>query len=63
MTHRRTISLDGLAQSRQSEIADMLDAIRGKPGSVLWTSEIRATTRGGMCKSLAIPMIEQATQS
>jgi hypothetical protein len=63
MAHRRTISLDRLAQSRKSQIEEMLDGIQGKPGSVLWTSEIRATTRGGVCKSLAIPTIEQAPQS
>jgi hypothetical protein len=59
MAHRRTISLDGLAQSRKSEIEEMLDGIEGKPGSALWTSEIRATTRGGS-KCMAVPVIEQA---
>jgi hypothetical protein len=62
MAHRRTISLESLAQSRESEIEGMLDGIRGKAGSVLWTSELRATTRGGM-KCKAIPTIEQAPQS
>ena len=63
MAYRRTINLDSLAQNRESEIEGMLDGIQGKPGSVLWTSEIRSTTRGGACKSLGIPMIEQAPQS
>ena len=59
MTHRRTISLDSLTQSRESEIERMLAGIQGKPDSVLWTSEIRATTRGGM-KCVVAPTIEQA---
>ena len=61
--HRKSFSLGILAQSRESEIEGMLDGIQGKPGSVLWTSEIRATTRGGACKSMAIPMIEAQPQS
>lgn len=61
--HRKSFSLDILAQSRESEIEGMLDGIQGKPGSVLWTSEIRATTRGGACKGLGIPMIEAEPRS
>ena len=61
--NRKSFSLDVLAQSRESEIEGMLDGIQGKPGSVLWTSEIRATTRGGACKSLGIPMIEAEPRS
>jgi hypothetical protein len=63
MTHRKTVSLNLLAQSRESEIEGMLVGIQGKPGSVLWTAELRATTRGGADKTLGIPMIEQASQS
>jgi hypothetical protein len=59
MAHRRTISLDGLAQSRKSEIEEMLDGIEGKPGSALWTSELKATARRGS-KCMAVPVIEQA---
>jgi len=58
MTHRRTINLETLAQSRDSEIEGMVAGIQGRRDSVLWTSEIRATTRGG-CKSLIALTIEQ----
>lgn len=63
MEYRRTIKLDRLAHSRASEIEGMLDGIQGKPGSVLWTSELRGATRGGARKCLGIPMIEQKPQS
>ncbi len=57
--HSRIISLDSLSHTREREIEELLAGIQGKPGSVLWTSDIRATTRGGM-KCMVTPMIEEA---
>jgi len=54
MTLRRAINLDILAQNHDSEIEGMVAGIQGKPESVLWTSEIRASTRGG-CKGGIVP--------
>jgi len=57
MTHRRAINLGILAQNHTSEIEGMVAGIQGKPESVLWTSEIRASTRGGM-KCQVAPAID-----
>jgi len=63
MAYRKTINLKNLAQSHESEVEGLLNGIQRKPGSVLWTSELRAATRGGARKCLGIPMIEQKPQS
>jgi len=57
----RTTSLDSLANSRESEIDEMLAGIQGQPGSNLWTSEIRASTRGGG-KYVGVRLIDQSAE-
>jgi hypothetical protein len=47
MMQLRTISLESLAHIRETEIEEILAGIQGKPGRTLWTSEFRASTRGG----------------
>ncbi len=46
---RRTIDLKALAQIHSIEVDRMAKAIRRDGGGVLWTAEMRATTRGGKC--------------
>ena len=43
------INLRRLDQIRSEQVDLLVDGIRGKSGSVLWTSELRATSRGGKC--------------
>jgi len=50
MERGKAIDLDSLTRSHCNEIDEMVAAIRGNPGSTLWTAEMRAATRGGKCR-------------
>jgi len=58
MAHLGSTSLESLARGRAREVEGMLAGIQGKPGSVLWTSELRPSTRGGM-KCSVTPTIDE----
>ena len=58
MDWEKAISLNSLTRSHCDEIDQMLAAIRGNPGSTLWTAEMRAATRGG--KVLGITRVDAA---
>jgi len=47
MNRRKTINLNRLAGTHRDEIDQMESGIRGDADSVLWTVELRASTRGG----------------
>ena len=59
MDRGKTISLDGLTRSHSDEIDQMLYAIRGHSGSMLWTAEMRAAVRGG--KVMGVSLVDEAT--
>jgi hypothetical protein len=56
MDRGKTISLRVLTLSHGDEIDLMQAAIHGNPDAPLWTSELRAATRGGKC-ALATPTL------
>lgn len=60
MNRGKVISLSILTQSHSDQIDMMLAAIRGNPGSHLWTAEMRAATRGGKC-TLVAPSLADGT--
>lgn len=49
MDRGKAISLRVLTLSHGDEIDLMQAAIHGNPDAPLWTSELRAATRGGKC--------------
>ena len=59
MGRGKAISLNGLTRSHSDDINEMLAAIRGNSGSILWTAEMRAAVRGG--KVMGISLIDAAT--
>jgi hypothetical protein len=61
MNRRRIIRLKHLARSHSAEIKRTLAGIHRNPGSSLWTSEMRATTRGGKC--LVVPLEDGSPQA
>jgi hypothetical protein len=59
MDRGKAIDLNSLTRSHCEDIDQMLAAIRGNPGSSLWTAEMRAAIRGG--KVLGITRVDAAT--
>jgi hypothetical protein len=53
----KTVDLTRIVTNRSAEVSDMIAAINGDPGRVLWTSEFRTAVRGG--KPLVGPRIEE----
>ncbi|HLI80458.1 MAG TPA: hypothetical protein VKV03_10775 [Candidatus Binataceae bacterium] len=49
MKSAKKLSLIQLMRSNGAEIDQLTRGIRGVSGSVLWTAEMRAATRGGKC--------------
>jgi hypothetical protein len=45
----RPLDLKKIIANRLPEISTMTGAIKGDSGSALWTSQMRAATRGGKC--------------
>jgi hypothetical protein len=45
----RLVDLKKIGAISSSEVSTMVAAIRGDSGSILWTAEMRAATRGGKC--------------
>jgi len=46
------INLKNLSLARRTEIVQMERGIRGDGDGVLWTTTLRASTRGGKCKMM-----------
>jgi hypothetical protein len=61
MDRRRIIDLKLLAENHSAEIAKMSAAIKGGADCTLWTSELRASVRGG--KPIDIRRPEQSHDS
>jgi hypothetical protein len=51
---QRVIDLSALANSHAADIVRMADEIRREGQGSLWTSDLRATTRGGKCKTVPV---------
>jgi hypothetical protein len=47
MNRGKAIDLGCLARTNRDEIEHMEEGIRGDADSILWTTELRAATRGG----------------
>jgi len=46
------LNLKNLTKTRRDEISRMESAIRGNANAVLWTTAMRASTRGGKCSQI-----------
>ncbi len=59
MDRGKAISLNDLMRSHCEDIDEMVGAIRGDTGSILWTAEMRAAVRGG--KVMGISVVDAAS--